>query len=338
MEIHQRKRLSTLAIAILNYNGISWFEKFLPGIITHSPGVPIYVIDNASTDDSINYLAQSFPIIKIIQNPKNLGYAGGYNEGLKFISEDIYCLLNSDVEVTENWIPPILSLFEEDSAIAAIQPKILSYKEKNKFEFAGAAGGFIDNLGYPFCRGRIFFSIEEDSGQYNNNQEIFWATGACLFIRKDDFWEQKGFDSDFFAHMEEIDLCWRLKNAGKKIYYCGKSTVYHFGGGTLDPYNPRKTYLNFRNNLLMLIKNLPAGKLTGIFLLRLILDGLAGVNFIFSNGWEYCWAIIRAHFSVYKMLPKYLKKRKAGLPDYFDKKNIVFQYFIKKRTRYTHLK
>lgn len=338
MEIYQRKRLPTVAIVILNYNGVTWFKKFFSGIITYSSEASIYIIDNASTDDSINYLNEHFPDVKIIHNQKNYGYAGGYNEGLKSISEDIYCLLNSDVEVTENWISPILSLFKEDASIAAIQPKILSYREKNKFEFAGAAGGFIDNLGYPFCRGRIFFSIEKDSGQYNNNQEIFWATGACLFIRKKDFWGQKGFDYDFFAHMEEIDLCWRLKNDGRKIYYCSESTVYHYGGGTLDPYNPHKTYLNFRNNLLMLIKNLPANKVLWIFLLRLVLDGFAGINFIFSNGWKYCWAVIRAHFSVYKMLPKYLKKRKAGLPDYFDKKNIVFQYFIKKRTKYTHLK
>lgn len=338
MEIHKRNRLSTLAIVILNYNGIKWFKKFLQKVIDYSPNSTIYIIDNASTDDSVSFLRENFPSVIIIQNAINLGYAGGYNQGLKSVTEDIYCLLNSDVQVTENWTAPILSLFIENEHIAAIQPKILSYKEKDKFEFAGAGGGFIDNLGYPFCRGRIFFDLEVDSGQYDGNQEIFWATGACFFVRKKDFWKCNGFDSDFFAHMEEIDLCWRLKNNRKIIYYCGKSTVYHVGGGTLDPYNPHKTYLNFRNNLLMLIKNLPSHKLLWIFPLRLMLDGLAGFDFIFSNGWKYCWAIIRAHFSVYYMLPKYLKKRKAGIPNYFEKKYIVLQYFIKKRKKYSLLK
>ncbi|MDR2122771.1 MAG: glycosyltransferase family 2 protein [Flavobacteriaceae bacterium] len=337
MEIHKRNRLQTLAIVILNYNGVKWFAEFLQGVIDHSPGSSVYVIDNASTDDSVNYLKHAFPSVNIIQNTKNMGYAGGYNEGLKYVSEDIYCLLNSDVEVTENWISPILSLFEKDADIAAIQPKILSHKDKKKFEFAGAGGGFIDNLGYPFCRGRIFFSLEEDQNQYNDTCEIFWATGACLFIRKEDFHVQGGFDSKFFAHMEEIDLCWRLKNAGKKIYYCGQSTVYHVGGGTLDTHDPHKTYLNFRNNLLMLIKNLPSDKLAGVILFRLILDGLAGIDFIFSGGWKYCRAVIRAHFSVYRLLPEYLKKRKAGTRNYFDKKYIVFQYFLKKRIKYTDL-
>lgn len=338
MEIHKRNRLSTLAIAILNYNGIGWFEKFLQKVIDYSPGSSIYVIDNASTDDSIYYLQKNFPLVKIIQNNKNYGYAGGYNEGLKFIAEDIYCLLNSDVQVTENWTVPILKLFQDNSNISAIQPKIRSYKEKDHFEFAGAAGGFIDNLGYLFCRGRVFFSLEKDTGQYNDNCEIFWATGACLFIRREDFWENEGFDSDFFAHMEEIDLCWRLKNKGKIIYYCSESTVYHVGGGTLDVYNPEKTYLNFRNNLLMLIKNLPSDQVVWIILLRLLLDGLAGIRFLFSNGWKHCWAIVRAHFAVYRMLPKFLKKRKAGIKNYYNKKYIIFQYFVEKRNTYTRLK
>ncbi|MDR1876711.1 MAG: glycosyltransferase family 2 protein [Flavobacteriaceae bacterium] len=337
MEIHKRNRLQTLAIVILNYNGISWFAKFLQGIINYSPGSVIYVIDNASTDDSLDYLAKNFPSVRVVRNHQNLGYAGGYNNGLKFVPEDIYCLLNSDVEVTEGWTFPILSLFEREETIAAIQPKILGYKNKEKFEFAGAGGGFIDNLGYPFCRGRVFFSLEEDKGQYDDIQEVFWATGACLFIRRKDFWEQGGFDPVFFAHMEEIDLCWRLKNAGKKIYYCGQSTVYHVGGGTLNPHDPHKTFLNFRNNHLMLIKNLPSDKIFQVMFFRLILDGFSGIDFIFSGGWKYCWAIIRAHFAVYKLLPEYLKKRKAGIPDYFDKKYVVFQYFLRKRTKYTDL-
>jgi len=338
MEIHERNRLSNLAVVILNYNGISWFDKFLQGVIDFTPDAAVYVIDNASTDGSAEYLQKNFPSVKIIQNSQNFGYAGGYNEGLKPVQEEIFCLLNSDVEVTENWAQPILSLLDKNLEIAAVQPKILSYNHKNKFEFAGAGGGFIDNLGYPFCRGRIFFSLEEDNGQYDDVCEIFWATGACLFIRKKDFWEQGGFDSDFFAHMEEIDLCWRLKNSGRKIYYCGQAAVYHVGGGTLDPYNPQKTFLNFRNNLLMLIKNLPKKQLLKVIPLRLILDGAAGVDFILVSGWKYCWAIVRAHFAVYGLLPKFFKKRKAGIPDYFTKKYVVFQYFFKKRTRFRELK
>ncbi|MDR3273649.1 MAG: glycosyltransferase family 2 protein [Flavobacteriaceae bacterium] len=338
MEIHKRNRLSNLATIILNYNGIQWFDKFLQGVIDYTPNASIYVIDNASTDNSVEYLKQNFPSVKIIQNAANFGYAGGYNEGLKSVQEEIYCLLNSDVAVTGNWTQPILSLFEENPQIAAVQPKILNYIHKNKFEFAGAGGGFIDNLGYPFCRGRIFFSLEEDFGQYDDVCEIFWATGACLFIRKEDFWAQNGFDADFFAHMEEIDLCWRLKNAGRKIYYCGQSEVYHVGGGTLNPYNPQKTFLNFRNNLLMLIKNLPKRQLLKVIFLRLLLDGAAGVDFVFASGWKYCWAVVRAHFAVYRLFPKFLKKRKAGLPHYFHKKYVVFQYFLKKRTKFGELR
>lgn len=338
MEIYQRNRLQTLAIVILNFNGTQWFKKFLSGIVNFSQGYPIYVIDNHSTDDSLNYLQVNYPEIEVIKNPKNLGYAGGYNHGLKEVKEEIYCLLNSDVQVTPNWIDPILKLFQEDGEIVAVQPKILSYKEKNKFEFAGAAGGFLDNLGYPFCRGRVFFSTEEDICQYNNTCEIFWATGACLFIRKKSFWEQNGFDEDFFAHMEEIDLCWRLKNSGKKIFYCAESQVYHVGGGTLNPYNPTKTFLNFRNNHLMLLKNLPSYKIFPIIFFRLILDGLAGIKFIFTDGWKHCWAVIRAHFAFYYLIPKFLKKRNPGIKNYGHKKFIVFQYFFYKRKTYKKLR
>lgn len=338
MEIHQRNRLPALAIVILNYNGVSWFEKLLPGIIHFSTDASIYVIDNASTDHSVSYLKKNFPSVTLIQNNTNSGYAGGYNEGLQFINEEIYCLLNSDVEVTDNWISPILTLFKENESISAIQPKILNYNEKIQFEFAGAAGGFLDNLGYPFCRGRIFYTLENDNGQYNNNQEIFWATGACLFIRSKDFWSQGGFDNDFFAHMEEIDLCWRLKISGKKIFYCAESKVYHAGGGTLNPDNPRKTFLNFRNNLLMLLKNLPANQVFFIIFLRLILDGIAGIKFVFSGNWKHCLAILQAHFSFYRLLPRFLKKRKAGSIIYYNKKYLLYQYFIKKRNRYSDLK
>ena len=230
-----------VAIAILNWNGKNWLEKFLPSVISHSENNDIYIIDNASTDDSVAFLKLNFPQVKIIQNTENHGFAGGYNEGLKKIKADIYCLLNSDVEVTENWLNPVVDLFQKDLNISAVQPKILDFNRKNFFEFAGAAGGFIDNLGYPYCRGRIFDEIEEDKGQYDDETEIFWASGCCLFIRSADFWKQNGFYERFFAHQEEIDLCWRLKNDGKKIFYTGKSTIYHVGGGTLNKQSEQKT-------------------------------------------------------------------------------------------------
>ncbi len=317
------------AIAILNWNGKHWLEKFLPNVILHSQDANIYVIDNASTDDSVKFLAHNFPTIKIIKNEKNTGFAGGYNEGLKQISEDIYCLLNSDVEVTENWIEPILELFKNKPDIAAIQPKIRSFEADQYFEFAGAGGGFIDNLGYPYCRGRVFENLEEDKGQYNDETEIFWASGCALFIRKEDYWSMNGLDERFFAHQEEIDLCWRLKNAGRKIYYCGKSTVFHVGGGTLNKQSPQKTYLNIRNNLSMLLKNLPKSTLFWLIPFRLILDGVAGIYFGLKDGFPHLWAVIRAHFGFYGMLGSTLKLRgKNQIKDYYQTKWLIFKHFL----------
>ncbi|MBH1959331.1 MAG: glycosyltransferase family 2 protein [Flavobacteriia bacterium] len=318
-----------LAIAILNWNGKNWLEKFLPSVISYSGDAEIYVIDNASTDDSVDYLRQNFPQVKIIYNTKNNGFAGGYNDGLKHIHADIYCLLNSDVEVTPNWIDPVLNLFKNDPKIAAVQPKVLDYNRKNFFEFAGAAGGFIDNLGYPYCRGRIFESIEEDKGQYNDETEIFWASGCCLFIRSEDFWNQKGFDERFFAHQEEIDLCWRLKNDGKKIFYTGKSTIYHVGGGTLNKQSAQKTFLNMRNNLTMLVKNLPLSALFWVIFSRLILDGAAALYFAFQNGFSHFWAVLRAHFSFYSELPGTLRLRgKNQIKNYHNSKWLIFKHFV----------
>lgn len=318
----------TIAIAILNWNGKNWLEKFLPSVIRHSSGAEIFIIDNASTDDSIIFLKDNFPEIKIIQNKLNSGFAAGYNEGLKLIRADIYCLLNSDVEVTENWLSPIINLFSADQNIAAIQPKILDYNDKSRFEFAGAAGGLIDNLGYPFCRGRIFDDIETDKGQYNDETEIFWASGCSLFIRSKDFWNINGFDERFFAHQEEIDLCWRLKNEGRKIFYTGKSTVYHVGGGTLNKQNPRKTFLNFRNNLTMLVKNLPAENLAPVIFSRLVLDGFAGLYFGYKNGWSHLWAILRAHFGFYGQINTSIKLRqKNQIKKYYQSKWLIFKHF-----------
>ncbi|TXF79068.1 glycosyltransferase family 2 protein [Chryseobacterium sp.] len=317
------------AIVILNWNGKNWLEKFLPSVTQHSEQAEVYVIDNASTDDSVTFLQQHFPEVKIVKNIENRGFAGGYNEGLKNIKADIYCLLNSDVEVTENWLKPIFKIFEKDQDVAAIQPKILDYNRRNFFEFAGAGGGFIDNLGYPYCRGRVFENIEEDHGQYNDETEIFWASGCSLFIRADDFWAQKGFDGRFFAHQEEIDLCWRLKNSGKKIFYTGKSTVYHVGGGTLNKQSSGKTFLNMRNNLTMLLKNLPFPRLIWILLLRLILDAGAAFYFGFKMGFPHFWAVLRAHFSFYAHIARTLKLRgKHQIPNYYNSKWLIFKHFL----------
>ena len=329
MEISTRIKMR-LAIAILNWNGKSWLEKFLPTVIKNSPDADIYVIDNASTDDSVAFLKTNFPTVKLVINKENYGFAGGYNEGLKHIDAEFYCLLNSDVEVTENWINPVINLFDKDSTIAAIQPKVLDYNRKTFFEFAGAGGGLIDNLGYPYCRGRVFDDVEENKGQYDDETEIFWASGCCLFIRSKDFWNEDGFDARFFAHQEEIDLCWRLKNSGRKIFYTGKSTIYHVGGGTLQKQNPQKTYLNIRNNLSMMLKNLPSNKLYLIFL-RLCLDGIAGIYFMFKDGFSHTWAVVRAHFGFYGQFSGTLKlRKKPQMQHYYNSKWLIFKHFLKK--------
>ena len=318
-----------VAIVILNFNGKSWLEKFLPNVILHSKIAEIFVIDNASTDDSVSNLKNNFPSISLVLNKENFGFAGGYNEGLKSIKAEIYCLLNSDVEVTANWIEPILTLFENDQNIAAVQPKILSYSQKEYFEFAGAAGGLIDNLGYPFCRGRIFEKVEKDEGQYDYQSEIFWASGCALFIRFADFWKHNGFDARFFAHQEEIDLCWRLKNEGKKIIYCPASIVYHVGGGTLIKTNPRKTFLNIRNNLMMLLKNLPFTTLLWVLPLRMILDGFAAIFLAYKEGFPHFVAVIKAHFSFYAHIPGTWKLRGNNqMKKYYQDQWLVFKHFL----------
>lgn len=318
-----------LSIVILNWNGKSWLEKFLPSVINYSQNAEIYVIDNFSDDDSVDFLKAKFPTVKIVLNDKNYGFAGGYNEGLKKITAEYYCLLNSDVQVTENWIDPVLNLFKSDNQIAAIQPKISSYSNKKYFEFAGAGGGLIDNLGYPYCRGRVFDDVEEDKGQYDDETEIFWASGCCFFIKSKDFWEQNGFDERFFAHQEEIDLCWRLKNSGRKIYYTGQSTVYHVGGGTLNKQSPQKTFLNIRNNLSMMLKNLPLPNLIWILLFRMMLDGVAAFYFAYKNGFSHLWAVLRGHFSFYAQIPRTIKLRqKNQIKKYYQSKWLIFKHFL----------
>jgi len=319
-----------IAVVILNWNGEKLLEQFLPSIVNYSPGADIYVADNASTDDSVSYLKAFFPTVKIIQNESNLGFAEGYNEALKHLDSDIFALVNSDIEVTENWLKPIIETFENEPTTAIIQPKLLDFKRKEYFEYAGAAGGFIDKYGYPYCRGRIFETLEKDNGQYDDNCEIFWASGACFFIRSSVYKELKGFDADFFAHQEEIDLCWRAFNKGHKIKYNSQSVVYHVGGATLQQGNPMKTFLNFRNSLLMLLKNLPKNRLHWILFCRFVLDGVAGIQFLFQGKFQHFWAILKAHFSFYSLYPVHYKKRDLIQSEkYYKIKSIVFQYYVK---------
>ncbi len=300
-----------VAIVVLNWNGKDFLEKFLPSVVANNASFSeLFVADNASTDDSISFLKKNYPQINIIQNTSNGGFAKGYNDALKLIDAEYYVLLNSDVEVTPNWIESIIKGMDEDKSIAACQPKIKDFNRKTYFEYAGAAGGFIDKYAYPFCRGRIFENIEEDNGQYDNVREVFWATGACLFVRAECFKLVHGFDEDFFAHMEEIDLCWRLKNLGFKIMYSPDSVVYHLGGGTLNKTNPKKTFLNFRNNLILITKNHPPKYFFFKIVMRMILDGVAGLKFLFSGQINHLFAVIKAHYSFYVSFGSTLKKRK----------------------------
>jgi GT2 family glycosyltransferase len=322
--------MKSIAVVILNWNGKQLLEQFLPFVIRYSDGAAIYVADNASTDDSVTFVASAFPEVKIIRNSKNYGFAKGYNECLKEVEEDIYVLLNSDVEVTENWLEPLLGLFETDEEIAIAQPKILDYYNRSHFEYAGAAGGFIDKYGFPFCRGRIFETIEQDMGQYDDDTDIFWASGACFFIRKKVFWELGGFDEDFFAHQEEIDLCWRAFNTNYKVRYCGKSHIFHMGGATLATSNPRKTYLNFRNSLWMMVKNVPAKQAFATFFVRLAFDGAAAFRFLTQGKLNHIWAILKAHYYFYLKIFYFINKRQSKqYKNYYKIKSIVWRYYAK---------
>ena len=300
-----------IAVVVLNWNGKIWLEKFLPNLVKHSLEATVFMADNASTDDSVDFVKNNFPNVKIIINMTNGGYAKGYNDALKKIDAEYFILLNSDIQVTDSWISPIIDLMDSDKKIAACQPKLLDYKKRNIFEYAGASGGFIDILGYPFCRGRIFDHLEKDKGQYDDAIEVFWASGACLFVRASHFYEIGGLDEDFFAHQEEIDLCWRLKNSGYKIMVQPKSLVFHVGGGTLNASSPFKTHLNFRNNLFMLFKNLPTAHLFVTIAVRLVLDGVAALTFLNKDkGLQHVLAIAKAHFIFYFKIPKLMSKRK----------------------------
>lgn len=342
---------TTVAVVILNYNGLQHLQNFLPSVLqsTYS-NLEIVVADNASTDRSISWLQATYPEIRIIELKENVGFAAGYNQALRQIKADYYVLLNSDVEVSRDWLTPLVRLMESDAEIAACQPKILSFHHKNKFEYAGAAGGWMDSLGYPFCRGRLFGHTETDEGQYNDTCEIFWAGGAALMVRANLFHELDGFDVGYFAHAEEIDLCWRLKRAGYKIMVAPDSVVYHVGGGTLSYDSPQKVFLNFRNTLFTILKNESIPKLFWLIPLRLVLDGIAGLLFLSQGKYPLITSIFKAHGAFYAHLPAYWQKRqtnsaairrasvarpnKAGV----FKGSIVWQYFIKGKRTFNQLR
>ena len=336
--------MKDIAVAVLNWNGRKLLETFLPSVVAHSAEADVYVIDNHSSDDSLNYVKATFPTVKIIQTESNLGYAGGYNYALQRIENPFIVLLNSDIETTEHWLEAPLKLLKENLDIGACQPKIRAYNEKESFEYAGAAGGFIDFLGYPFCRGRVFEILEKDQGQYDTNGEIFWASGACMFVRREAFFKAGQLDASFFAHMEEIDLCWRMKNNGYRIYYAANSTVYHLGGGTLNSHSTRKTFLNFRNNLYLLFKNLPASYAFPIIFVRLILDGIAAVKFTLMGKPRHGVAVVRAHFAFYGNFNRMARERRSyfrslkGLKSTKMYKNsIVFDHFVKGKKKFSDL-
>lgn len=329
----------TIAVVILNWNGIELLKQFLPSVVDFSPEATVYVADNASTDNSVEFVKENFPHVKIIQNKINGGYSKGYNDALSSLEEELFILLNSDVQVTPHWLPPIIELFQKNEDLGAAQPKILDFKNPEYFEYAGAAGGYLDKLGYPYCRGRIFNSLEKDEGQYDDETNIFWASGACLAIKSSAFFKIGGLDEDYFAHQEEIDVCWRLHNFGFSVKYTPKSIVYHVGGATLNHMNPRKTFYNFRNSLYNLLKNLPVSKLVWILPIRMILDGIAAIKFLIEGRGKHFLAILNAHLNFYKMLPVFLKKRKKVPKKFgsFSKFSVVCSHYFLGINKYSEM-
>lgn len=338
--------MKKVAVVILNWNGQKLLEQFLPSVVnyTDSALADIIVADNASNDSSIAFVREHYPTLSIVELSDNFGYAEGYNQALKQIDAEYYVLLNSDVEVTENWLQPMINYLDLNQHIAAAQPKILSERRKDYFEYAGACGGFIDQYGYPFCRGRIFDSLEKDHHQYDTPIEIFWASGACLVIRSKDFHACEGFDSSFFAHMEEIDLCWRLNSRNRKVACFPQSIVYHLGGGTLNEESPRKTFLNFRNNLLMLYKNLPEDKLQRVLFVRRYLDKLAALQMRLKGKKKNYKAIIDAYTEFEKIQTKYQEQRKnniektiiSAIPTIYPK-SILYSFLLKGKKKFDQL-
>ena len=335
--------LPSVAIVILNWNGKHYLQQFLPSVLsTDYPNYKVIVADNGSTDDSVRFLKTTYPHIELIELVKNFGFAKGYNEALKKITADYYVLLNSDVETTPGWLTPMIDLLEENKDYAACQPKILMEKNKALFEYAGAAGGWLDAYGYPFARGRVFDICEEDKGQYNDIAEVFWASGSSLVIRSEVFHQMKGFDEYFFAHQEEIDLCWRMQLSGYKIFCCPQAVVYHIGGGTLPRGNSKKTFLNFRNNQVMLAKNLPRSEKWWKIPVRMTLDIISAVKGLVSGDGGYFVAIFRAHLGFIKWIfmekrPNRLKRKKLVHLRGMYKGNIAWQHFVKKKIRFSDI-
>lgn len=334
----------SVAIVILNWNGKNWLERFLPSVVNTAYGnLRIIVGDNASTDDSIAFLTTHYPQIELLINEQNYGFAGGYNEVLAQVKADYFVLLNSDVEVPENWVKPVIDLMESDAQIAVAQPKIKWQLQKDQFEYAGAAGGFMDTYAFPFCRGRIFDEVEIDQHQYNTSTPIFWASGAAFFIKSEAWRTVGGLDADLFAHMEEIDLCWRLKNLGYKVMYCADAEVYHVGGGTLNANNPYKTYLNFRNNLIIMQKNLPKTEAYFRIGIRLWIDLAAWLQFLLKGKPKFTLAISKAHFHFFKQVGKTASKRadkQIALKHHTGtyQASIVWAYFAKKVKKFSELR
>ncbi len=339
--------MSEVAIVILNWNGLEFLKKFLGTVIRYSmnPSTGIYIADNGSTDDSVNWILKNHREVKVIRFDTNHGFARGYNLALEQIDAKYFLLLNSDIEVSEGWLDPLIKHMDENPDSAGCQPKILSWFRKDHFEYAGGSGGYIDRLGYPFCRGRIFNRIEKDNGQYNDIVRVFWASGACMMIRADAWRKCGGFDSSFFAHMEEIDLCWRLNSAGYSLECIPSSFVYHVGGGTLSYDSPYKTYLNFRNSLFMLYKNLNESDLKKVMFLRRTLDGIAALMFLFRGRFKSFLSVWRAHIDYYKSLPELKVKRtetqKCSTELYFApvlNKSIVFEFYARGRKTFDSLR
>jgi GT2 family glycosyltransferase len=335
------------AIVILNWNGLDFLIKFLGSVVKYSPGsdIAIYVADNGSTDGSAEWVAQNYSAVKVLALGSNYGFAGGYNRALEKIDADYFVLLNSDIEVTEGWLQPLVSFMDLNPDAASCQPKIRSYEHRDQFEHAGAAGCYIDKYGFPFCRGRIFSHIEKDKGQYDNPADVFWSSGACMIVRADAWKEAGGFDTSFFAHMEEIDLCWRFGNSGYRVCYIPESVIYHVGGGTLSYNSPFKTYLNFRNSLFLLYKNLPDNKLQTVLFTRKILDSIAALRFLVKGDLISFWSVFKAHIDYYRKKKELKEKRKGLIRPGADRtplnilnKSIVFEFYIMGRKTFDRLK
>jgi len=336
-----------IAIVILNWNGIEYLQKFLGTVIKYSArsDTSVYVADNGSTDGSVEWVIQSFSSVKILTLGSNHGFAGGYNLALEQIDATYFILLNSDIEVTEGWLQPLVSFMDLNPDVASCQPKIRSYNHRDHFEHAGAAGCFIDKFGYPFCRGRIFYHIEKDNGQYDTRADVFWSSGACMIVRSDAWKKAGGFDISFFAHMEEIDLCWRFSKAGYRVCYIPESVIYHVGGGSLPYTSPLKTYLNFRNSLYLLYKNLPENKLQSVMFKRKILDGIASLSFLGKGDLVNFSSVLKAHIDYYRHKKELKAKRKIVMqlevnqvPSCVLNKSIVFEFYAKGNRTYDLLR